>query len=55
VKDGKVTAFIPDANPDPNSGPGAGTSAAEGVAADARGNIYGRKRSARAQEIRVKK
>jgi streptogramin lyase len=36
VKDGKVTAFIPD--PDENA---TGTSAAEGVAADAQGNIYG--------------
>src|SRR5437667_1986717 len=36
AKDGKVTAFIPD----PSPGTGA-TSAAEGVAADAQGNIYG--------------
>ena len=36
VKDGKVIAFIPD--PDENA---TGTSAAEGVAADAQGNIYG--------------
>lgn len=36
AKDGKVDAFIPD--PDVNA---TGTSAAEGVAADARGNIYG--------------
>ncbi len=36
AKDGKVTAFIPD--PDENA---TGTSAAEGVAADAQGNIYG--------------
>jgi DNA-binding beta-propeller fold protein YncE len=36
AKDGKVTAFIPD----PSPGAGA-TSAAEGVAADAAGNIYG--------------
>jgi len=36
--DGFVTAFIPDPEPDPDS---AGTSAAEGVAADAMGNIYG--------------
>ena len=36
VKDGKVLAFIPD--PDENA---TGTSAAEGVAADAQGNIYG--------------
>jgi sugar lactone lactonase YvrE len=38
VKDGKVTAFIPDPEPNPDT---AGTSAAEGVAADAKGNIYG--------------
>src|SRR5262245_40060894 len=36
AKDGKVVAFIPD--PDENA---TGTSAAEGVAADAQGNIYG--------------
>jgi sugar lactone lactonase YvrE len=36
AKDGKVTAFIPD----PSPGAGA-TSAAEGVAADAAGNVYG--------------
>ena len=36
VKDGKVTAFIPD----PNEA-ATGTSAAEGVAADADGNVYG--------------
>lgn len=36
--DGVVTAFIPDPEPDPDN---AGTSAAEGVAADAAGNIYG--------------
>jgi DNA-binding beta-propeller fold protein YncE len=35
VKDGKVTAFIPD------PAPGAGTSMAEGVAVDHDGNIYG--------------
>lgn len=38
VKDGSVTAFIPDPNTDPNF---TGTSAAEGVAADAKGVIYG--------------
>jgi hypothetical protein len=36
AKDGSVTAFIPD--PSPGSG---GTSAAEGVAADQKGNVYG--------------
>jgi sugar lactone lactonase YvrE len=38
AKDGKVTAFIPDPEPDPET---VVTSAAEGVAADAQGNIYG--------------
>lgn len=38
VKDGFVTAFIPDPEPDQDN---AATSAAEGVAADAAGNIYG--------------
>ena len=36
VKDGKVIAFIPDP-----ANPPMGTSAAEGVAADSKGNIYG--------------
>ncbi len=38
AKDGLVTAFIPDPEPEPDK---AGTSAAEGVAADALGNVYG--------------
>ena len=38
AKDGKVTAFIPDPEPDPEK---VVTSAAEGVAGDAKGNIYG--------------
>jgi len=38
AKDGSVTAFIPDPEPDPDRSP---TSAAEGVAADAMGNVYG--------------
>lgn len=38
VKDGKVTAFIPDPEPNPDR---AATSAAEGVAVDAKGNLYG--------------
>jgi len=38
VKDGKVTAFIPDPEPDPDN---SATSGAEGVAVDALGNIYG--------------
>lgn len=55
VKDGKVTAFIPDPNPNADSGPGAGTSAAEGVAADAKGNIYGAEVGPRALKRYVKK
>lgn len=38
AKDGKITAFIPDPEPNPDA---SATSAAEGVAADAAGNIYG--------------
>jgi hypothetical protein len=38
AKDGSVTAFIPDTEPDPDHHP---TSGAEGVAADAEGNVYG--------------
>ena len=38
ARDGKVTAFIPDPEPNPDK---VVTSAAEGVAADAQGNIYG--------------
>jgi sugar lactone lactonase YvrE len=37
AKDGWVTAFIPDPEPDPDN---SGTSGAEGVAADAAGNVY---------------
>ncbi len=48
--DGKVTAFIPD----PSPGTGA-TSAAEGVAADAEGNIYGAEVGPRALKKYVKK
>ncbi len=36
ISDGKITAFIPDPNEHPTN-----TSAAEGVAVDAKGNIYG--------------
>jgi sugar lactone lactonase YvrE len=36
--DGWVSAFIPDTEPDPDN---SGTSAAEGVAVDALGNVYG--------------
>jgi hypothetical protein len=38
ARDGSISAFIPDPNADPNY---TGTSAAEGVAADAKGVIYG--------------
>jgi sugar lactone lactonase YvrE len=38
ARDGKVTAFIPDPEPDPEK---VVTSGAEGVAADAQGNVYG--------------
>jgi sugar lactone lactonase YvrE len=48
ARDGKVTAFIPDPEPNPDSGPGAGTSAAEGVAADAQGIVYGAEVGSRA-------
>jgi streptogramin lyase len=37
AKDGKVTAFIPDTTPDPDKNNNAG---AEGIAADAQGNVY---------------
>jgi streptogramin lyase len=47
AKDGRVTALIPDPLP-PKEGRGPGTgSAAEGVAADAAGNIYGAEVAAR--------
>lgn len=38
ARDGWVTAFIPDPEPDPDH---SATSGAEGVAADAQGNVYG--------------
>ena len=38
AKDGSVTAYIPDTEPDSDHHP---NSAAEGVAADAKGNLYG--------------
>jgi DNA-binding beta-propeller fold protein YncE len=41
VKDGVVTAFIPDAQTATIDGPRPVTSAAEGVAADPAGNVYG--------------
>jgi len=52
AKDGKVTAFIPDPEPDPEK---VVTSAAEGVAADAQGNIYGAEVGPRALKKYVKK
>jgi sugar lactone lactonase YvrE len=52
AKDGKVTAFIPDPEPNPDA---AGTSAAEGVAVDAKGNIYGAEVGPRALKRYVKK
>ena len=54
-KDGKVTALIPDPAP-VKEGTGAGTgSAAEGVAADADGNVYGAEVDARKLMRYVKK
>ena len=55
AKDGSVTAFIPDPEPNPDSGPGAGTSAAEGVAADTKGNVYGAEVGSRSLKKYVKK
>jgi sugar lactone lactonase YvrE len=52
AKDGKVTAFIPDPEPDPEK---VVTSGSEGVAADARGNIYGAEVGPRALKKYVKK
>lgn len=52
AKDGKVTAFIPDPEANPDR---AATSAAEGVAADANGNIYGAEVGPRALKRYVKK
>jgi sugar lactone lactonase YvrE len=51
AKDGKVTAFIPDPEPDPEK---VVTSAAEGVAADGRGNVYGAEVGTRALKRYVK-
>jgi sugar lactone lactonase YvrE len=55
ARTGKVTAFIPDPEPNPDSGAGGGTSAAEGVAADAAGNVYGAEVGPRALKRYVKK
>jgi len=52
ARDGKVTAVIPDPEPDPEQ---AITSAAEGVAADASGNIYGAEVGSRALKKYVKR
>jgi sugar lactone lactonase YvrE len=52
VKDGKVTAFIPDPEPNPDR---VATSAAEGVAVDAKDNIYGAEVGTRALKRYVKK
>jgi sugar lactone lactonase YvrE len=52
VKDGFVTAFIPDPEPDQDN---SGTSAAEGVAVDGDGNIYGAEVGPRAVKKYVKK
>jgi sugar lactone lactonase YvrE len=52
VKDGKVTAFIPDPEPDPEE---VITSGSEGVAADARGNVYGAEVGSRTLKKYVKK
>jgi sugar lactone lactonase YvrE len=52
ARDGKVSAFIPDPEPDPEK---VVTSAAEGVAADAQGNVYGAEVGPRALKRYVKK
>jgi sugar lactone lactonase YvrE len=51
ARDGKVTAFIPDPEPDPEK---VITSAAEGVAADAAGNVYGAEVGSKALKRYVK-
>ena len=52
AKDGFVTAFIPDPEPDQDN---SATSAAEGIAVDAEGNIYGAEVGPRAVKKYVKK
>lgn len=52
AKDGFVTAFIPDPEPDQDN---SATSAAEGVAVDAEGNIYGAEVGPRAVKKYVRK
>jgi streptogramin lyase len=51
ARDGKAVAFIPDPEKDPDK---AATSAAEGVAADAQGNVYGAEVGPRALKKYVK-
>lgn len=52
AKDGSVTAFIPDPEPEPDK---SGTSGAEGIMADAMGNVYGAEVGPRALKKYVKK
>ena len=52
ARDGKVTAFIPDPEPDPEK---VVTSAAEGVAADGAGSVYGAEVGPRSLKKYVKK
>jgi sugar lactone lactonase YvrE len=56
AKDGKVQSFIPDPeHTDPKTGAPGGTSAAEGVAVDAKGNVYGAEVGPKAVKKYVKK
>ncbi len=56
AKDGKVQYFIPDPeHTDPKNGAPGGTSAAEGVAVDAKGNVYGAEVGPKAVKKYVKK
>jgi 6-bladed beta-propeller len=52
ARDGKIVAFIPDLEPSPDT---SATSGAEGVAADAAGNIYGAEVGSRALKRYVRK
>ena len=52
AKDGSVTAFLPNPEPDPDH---SNSSAAEGVAADAKGNVYGAGVAPKALKKYVKK
>ncbi len=49
ARDGKLTSFIPEADPDPRP---TGRSGADGVAADARGNVYAAGVNAGAQALK---